>query len=211
MIQSKTKQTWYTYKESVECGWGQANALTVTALLRNRVCPWVILLYLVVPRVKLDNSRIEFNFVNELWNDNNVNEFNLLISNNCLFQFILNVIILFSPFVCPLCHRSLVNFPHIGQWWGALVVFFCCWETTLQCNVISHWLRPNPEWFQIMFCHFSHLRKCCWPRNTKIFSYVVPECATKAVSITGKSLLGLPVYYKKGQVDVPATYHEPCY
>ena len=23
------------------------------------------------------------------------------------------------------------------------------WETTLQCNVVSHWLSPNPEGFQI--------------------------------------------------------------
>ena len=21
------------------------------------------------------------------------------------------------------------------------------WETTLHCNVVSHWLSPNPEWF----------------------------------------------------------------
>ena len=29
-------------------------------------------------------------------------------------------------------------------------IWFSHWETTLQCNVASHWLSPYPEWF-LMF------------------------------------------------------------
>ena len=39
------------------------------------------------------------------------------------------------------------------------------WETTLQCNVVSHWLSPYPEWSLLLYCLWCH--NSCF-----IFQYV---------------------------------------
>ena len=42
------------------------------------------------------------------------------------------------------------------------------WETTLHCNVVSHWLRPYPEWSQILLDYVpcKHVIGSFYGRNT---------------------------------------------
>ena len=42
------------------------------------------------------------------------------------------------------------------------------WETTLHCNVVSHWLSPYPNWFLSHALLFIHLMIHTWKKSIKL-------------------------------------------
>ena len=56
------------------------------------------------------------------------------------------------------------------------------WETTLHCNVVSHWLSPYPEW---------SLQSCVCPKANRIILYGIDKFGRSlAITTTTKFQLG---------------------